>query len=51
MADQIYVIGSLIDDDREMAFVPNGDSTDLPAGAQFAYSSAFTKFPYSEYEV
>ncbi len=51
MADTIYVIGSLTEDNRELAFVPDGESTDLPAAAAFAYSSAFTKFPYSEYEV
>lgn len=51
MADAIYVIGSLTDDNREMVFVPSGEDTDLPAGAEYAYSSAFTKFPYSEYEV
>jgi len=49
MADQIYVLGSLPEHNRELVYVPNGESTDLPAAAQYAYSSAFTKFPYSEF--
>lgn len=49
MADAIYVLGSLDAEDREVVFVPNGEDTDLPAGAVFAYNSAFTKFPYSQY--
>ncbi|HYT02543.1 MAG TPA: hypothetical protein VEL70_06500 [Candidatus Acidoferrum sp.] len=49
MADQVYVLGSLENENREVVFVPNGESTDLPAGAQFAYNSAFTQFPYTEF--
>lgn len=49
MADKIYVIGGLEEENREVVHVPDGESTDLPASAEFAYSSAFTKFPYTEY--
>ncbi len=46
MADKIYVIGGLEQENREVVFVPDGEDTDLPAGAEYAYASAFTKFPY-----
>jgi hypothetical protein len=46
MADQVYVLGSIREKNRELVFVPNGESTDLPASAQYAYSSNFTVFPY-----
>jgi hypothetical protein len=49
MADAIYVLGSLDAENREVVFVPSGEDTDLPAGAAFAYNSAFTKFPYTQY--
>lgn len=48
MADQVYVLGNLNDHNREVVFVPDGEDTDLPAAAQFAYSNAFTKFPYGD---
>lgn len=49
MADKVYVLGSLEDENREVVFVPDGDSTDLPAAAEYAYTSAFTRFPYTEF--
>ena len=49
MADAVYVLGKLENENREVVFVPNGESTDLPAAAIYAYNSAFTKFPYSRY--
>lgn len=48
MADQVYVLGDIKPhNNRELVFVPDGEDTDLPAGAQFAYSSNFTVFPYN----
>lgn len=49
MADAVYVLGSLDAENREVVFVPDGTDTDLPAAAIYAYSSAFTKWPYSQY--
>jgi hypothetical protein len=49
MADTLYVLGSLEQENREVVFVPDGVDTDLPAGAQFTYAQAFSKFPYSEF--
>ena len=49
MADQIFVLGSLEQENREVVFVPDGTDTDLPAAAVFTYAQAFTKFPYSEF--
>lgn len=47
MADEIYVLGDITPNgNRELVFVPDGTDTDLPAAAEFAYSNAFTRFPY-----
>lgn len=47
MADAIYVLGDdKPNNNKEVVFVKNGEDTDLPVGAVFAYSHAMTQFPY-----
>lgn len=45
---EIYVIGTIEDNNREMIIQEDESTHDLPAEAKYTYSDAVTKFPYTE---
>jgi len=44
---EIYVLGVNSSGNREVNIVEDGETHDLPATAEYTYSSDLTKFPYS----
>lgn len=43
--DRVFVLGTDAEGNKEVVHVPAGDDTDLPASAEFYYTSATAKFP------
>lgn len=44
---EIYVLGQEKANNREVIVIEDGESHDLPAGAEYTYESELTQFPYS----
>lgn len=43
---EIYVLGKNAWGNRELKVVEDGETHDMPADAEYAYTSDLTKFPY-----
>jgi len=43
---EIYVIGKVKHNNREMAIIEDGKVHDLPAEAKYTYADEETRFPY-----
>jgi hypothetical protein len=43
---EIYVIGKVLDGNREMIVQEDGSTHDLPAEAEYTYADQITRFPY-----